>query len=184
MRYAHRRYKQCISGGNATDLTEIVNNMGDQTRYRKVLLHVGTNSVFKYDQQTLINAIHKLIKLIHSKWPAEVTYSGIIMHKNDSRKNLIITKINNQIKDKSLDWNIKFLDNTNVVTLASGHIDAEDYFDSLHLNNEKGTKKLANNIKLALGLETKMRSANRDYYSRQEKQQTLNLDRHFLQWVQ
>ena len=116
--------------------------MDNQTRYRKVLLHVSTNSVFKYDQQTLINGIHKLIKLIQSKWPAEVTYSGITMHKNDSRKNLIITKINNQIKEKSLDWNIKFLDNTNVVTLASDHIDAEAYFDSLHcLNNEKERKK-------------------------------------------
>ena len=38
--------KQCILGGNVTDLTEIVNNMDDQTRYRKVLLHVGTNSLF------------------------------------------------------------------------------------------------------------------------------------------
>ena len=103
--------------------------MDDQTRYRKVLLHVGTNSVFKYDQQTLINEIHKLINLIQSKWPAEGTYSRIIMHKNYSRKNLIITKINNQIKEKSLDWNTKFLDNANVVTLASGHIDAEAYFD-------------------------------------------------------
>ena len=123
-----------------TDLTEIVNNMDYQTRYRKVLLHGGTNSVFKYDQQTLINETHKLIKSIQSKWPAEITCSGIIMHKNDSRKNLIITKINNQIKEQSLDWNIKFLDNTNVVTLASGHIDAEAYFDSLPLNNEKRTK--------------------------------------------
>ena len=160
--------KQCISGGNITDLTEIVNNMDDQTRYRKVLLHVGTDSVFKYDQQTLINEIHKLIKLIQSKWPAEVTYSEIIMHKNDSRKNIIITKINNQIKEKSLDWNIKILDNTNVVTLVSGHIDAEAYFDSLYLNNEKGTEN-ANNMKFALGRKTKMQSANRDYYSRQEK---------------
>ena len=42
------------------------------------------------------------------------------MHKNDSRKNLIITKINNQIKKKSLDWNTKFLDNTDVVTLLLG----------------------------------------------------------------
>ena len=98
----------------------------------------------------------KFIKLIQLEWHAEVTYSGIIMHKNDSRKNLMITKINNQIKKKSLDWNIKFLDNTNVITLASGHIDTEAYFDSLHLNNEKGTKKLANNIKFALGLKTKM----------------------------
>ena len=61
------------------------------------------------------------------------------------------------------------MDNTNVVTLASGHIDAEAYFDSLHLTNEKGTKKLANDIKFDLGLKPKMQSANRDYYSHQEK---------------
>ena len=84
--------KQCISGGSVTDLTEIVNNMDNQTRYRKEFLHVGTNSVFKYDQQTLINEIHKLIKLIQSKWPDEVTHPGILMHKND-RKDLIITKV-------------------------------------------------------------------------------------------
>ena len=80
-----------------------------------------------------------------------------------------ITEINNKMKERLLHWNIKFLDNTNFVTLASGHIDAETYFDSLHLNNEKGTKKLENNVKFALGLKTKVHSANKDYYSRQEK---------------
>ena len=70
--------------------------------------------------------------MVQSKWPAEVTYSGIIIHKNDSRKNLIITKIDNQIKEKSLDWNIKFLDNTNVVTLASGYIDTDRWSSNVY----------------------------------------------------
>ena len=82
-------------------------------------------------------------------------YSGIILHKNDIRKNIKINKVNDEIRQKSDEWNIQFQDNTNVVTLPTGHIDPEAYFDNLHLNNEKGTKKLANNIKFALGLETK-----------------------------
>ena len=83
---------------------------------------------------------------------AEVTISAIILHKTDSRKNIRINKINDEIKQKAHEWKVKFLDNTNVVTLGTGHIDPEAYFNSLHLNNEKGTKKLANNIKFALGL--------------------------------
>ena len=59
----------------------------------------------------------------------------------------------------------------NVATLVYGHIDhdAEGYFHGLILNDEKGMKKLANNIKFALGHKTKMQLANRDYYFCQEK---------------
>ena len=82
-------------------------------------------------------------------------YSGIILHKNDIRKNIKINKVNDEIQQKSDEWNIQFLDNTKVVTPPTGHVDPEAYFDNLHLNNEKGTKKLANDIKFALGLKTK-----------------------------
>ena len=52
--------------------------------------------------------------------------------------------------------NIEFLSNINIVTLPSGHIDPDAYFDNLHLNNEneKEVKKFANNIKLKLGLKS------------------------------
>ena len=66
-----------------------------------------------------------------------------------------INKVNDKIRQKSDEWNIQFLDNTSVVTLPTGHIDPEAYFDNPHLNNEKGTKILANNIKFALGFKTK-----------------------------
>ena len=91
-----------------------------------------------------------LIDLIQTKWPAEVTVSVIILHKTYSRKNIRINKIDDEIKQKAHQWNVKFLDNTIVVTLATGHIDPEAYFYTL--NNEKRTKKFANNIKFALGL--------------------------------
>ena len=77
------------------------------------------------------------------------------LHKNDIRKNIKINKVNDEIRQNLDEWNIQFLDNTNVVTLPMGHIDPEAYFDNLHLNNEKETKKFANNRKFALALKTK-----------------------------
>ena len=47
------------------------------------------------------------------------------------------------------------MDNTNVVTLASGHIDDEAFYDNLHLSNQKGSKKMANNLKVVLGLKSR-----------------------------
>ena len=152
--------------------------MNDTTPYKKVLLHVGTNEVLKDDHQTVISETKNLIDLIQTKWPAEVTVSAIILHKTDSRKNIKINKINDEIKQKAHEWYVKFLDNTNVVTLATGHIDPEAYFDSLHLNNEKGTKKLANNIKFALGL--KLRTYTNERGDRSHTKQTDNISKPHL----
>ena len=44
---------------------------------------------------------------------------------------------------------------TNVALLPSGHIDNEAFFDNFHLNNEKGSRILANNTKLFLGFKSK-----------------------------
>ena len=123
------------------EITEVLRNMGETTPYRKVLLHVRTNNILEGDQQTILKKIKILAELIQKKWPAEVIYSGIILHKNDIRKNIKINKVNDKIRQNSDEWNIQFLNNTNVVTLPTGHIDPEAYFDNLHLNNEKGTKK-------------------------------------------
>ena len=51
--------------------------------------------------------------------------------------------------------NFTYLDNTNVVTLSSGLIDEEAYFDNLHLSNNKGIRKLANNLKIILNLKSR-----------------------------
>ena len=60
--------------------------MDEITPYRKVLLHVGTNNILKDDQETILKEIKILVELIQKKWPAEVIYSGIILHRNDIRK--------------------------------------------------------------------------------------------------
>ena len=152
----HYINKHWISGATIKDISELVKEMNDTTPYKKVLLHIGTNNVLNDDHQTIITEIKYLIELIQAKLPAEVTFSGIILHKTDGRKkNIKINKINDEIKQKSRDWNIRFLDNTNVVTLPTGHIDPDTYYKNLHLSNGKGTKKLASNIKFALALKSK-----------------------------
>ena len=161
----HYINKQYISGGKINEIAEVVRNMDETTPYRKVLLHVGTNNILKDDQQSILKEIKILFDLIKKKWPAEVIYSGIISHKNDIRKNIKINKINDEIQQKSDEWNIQFLDNTNVVTLPTGHIDPEAYFDNLPLNNKKRTKKLSNNIKFSLGLKTKSFCNKRNHQS-------------------
>ena len=52
----------------------------------------------------------------------------------------MINEINDIIKHRADNLNIKFLNNINVVTLPSGHIDPDAYFDNLHPNNEKEVK--------------------------------------------
>ena len=89
---------------------------------------------------------------------ATIIFSGIILHRNESRKNIKIKSINTDIKQDIQHLNIEFLDNANVVTLPSGHIDPDAYFDNLHLSNEKGTKKLANNSKIQLELNPEVKN--------------------------
>ena len=51
--------------------------------------------------------------------------------------------------------NFTYLDNINVVTLSSGLIYEEAYFDNLHLSNHKRIRKLANNLKIVLNLKSR-----------------------------
>ena len=56
--------------------------------------------------KTILKEIKILVELIQKKWPAEVIYSGNILHKNDIRKNIKINKVNDEIRQKSDEWNI------------------------------------------------------------------------------
>ena len=104
----------------------------------------------------IIEGIKDLINILKNEWPnAQHIFSGIILHKTSSRKNLIINRINREIKLLTTAMNFTYLDNTNVVTLSSGLIDEEAYFSNLHLSNYKGIRKLANNLKIILNLNSR-----------------------------
>ena len=63
------------------------------------------------------------------------------------------------------------MDNTNVALLPSGHIDNETFFDNLHLNNKKGSRILANNIKIFLGLKSKQEQIQQRPSTNEERRQ-------------
>ena len=162
--------KVCISRATVKDFMEVVKNMNDPTPYAKILIHLGTNDLRNDNESTIINNLKHLILLIQQRWEtATIIFSGIILHRNDSRKNIKINSISTSIKHELQHLNIEFLDNVNVVTLPSGHIDLDAYFGNLQLNNEKGTKKLANNFKIHLELKSRgERPRNRKFISTRE----------------
>ena len=147
--------KECFPGGTIKDINSYIEELDDTTPYTKIVIHVGTNDVFKSSEAEIIEGIKDLINILKDKWQnAQHIFSGIILHKINSRKNLILNRINQEIQLLSTTMNFTNLDNTNVVTLSSGLIDEEAYFDNLHLSNNKGIKKLANNLKIILNLKS------------------------------
>ena len=84
-----------------------------------------TNDIRNDNESAIINNLKHLI-LIQQRWEtATIIYSGIILHRTDSKKNIKINSINTTIKQERQHLNIEFLDNANVVTLPSGHIDPD-----------------------------------------------------------
>ena len=149
--------KQCVRGGKIADLIKIATDLNDLITYSHVLIHVGTNNIFNETEQGIIEEISKLVTITKQKWPnTEIVYSSIILHKNNSRKNIIINNLNQEIKQLSIKFPFRFMDNTNIALLPSAYIDNEAFFDNLHLNIEKGSQILATtNIKIFLGLKSK-----------------------------
>ena len=48
---------------------------------------------------SIAEEIHSLIKCMQVKWPkVEIIYSSIILHRKDSRKNILISKVNQKSK--------------------------------------------------------------------------------------
>ena len=148
--------KECFPGGKIKDINSYIQEFDDTTPYTKIVIHIGTNVAFKSSEAEIIEGIRDLINILKDKWPnAQHIFSGIILQKTNSRKNLIINRINQEIKLLSTTMNFTYLDNTNVVTLSSGLIDEEAYFDNLHLSNHKGIRKLANSLKIILNLKSR-----------------------------
>ena len=147
--------KECFPGGPMKDINSYIHAFDDTTPHTKIVIHIGTNDVVKFSE-TEIEGIRDLINILKDKWPnAQHMFSGIILHKTNSRKNLTTNRINQEMKLLSTTMNFTCLNNTNVVTLSYGLIDEEAYFDNLHLSNLKTIRKLANNLKIVLNLKSR-----------------------------
>ena len=147
--------KQYITGAKIEDLHNLISKMKDTVAYSQIVIHVGMNNIFKTNETDMIDEIETLLESIKQKWPyANVIFSSIILHKTDSRKNAIVNRINQEIKHLSNRLSFRLMDNTNVVTLSTGNIDNDAYSDNLHLNNQKGSRKLAKNLEIYLRLKS------------------------------
>ena len=141
--------------GTIKDINSYIHEFDGATPCTKIVIHIGINDVFKSFEVEIMEGIRDLINILKDKWPnAQHLFSGIILHNTNSRKNLIINRINQEIKLLSTTMNFTYLYHTNV-TLSSGLIDEEAYFHNLHLSNSKGIRKLANNLKIALNLKSR-----------------------------
>ena len=130
--------KECFPGGAIKDINSYIHEFDDTTPYTKIVIHIGTNDVCESFEAEIIEGIRDLINILKDKWPnAQHMFSEIILHKTNSRKNLTTNRINQEMKRLSTTMNFSYLNNTNVVTLSSGLIDEEAYFDNLHFSNQK-----------------------------------------------
>ena len=63
------------------------------------------------------------------------------------------------------------MDNTNVSLLPSEHTDDQAFVDNSHLNNGKGSRILANSIKIFLGLKSKREQRQQRPSTNEERRQ-------------
>ena len=100
-----------------------------------VVLHIGTNSTFNDDSQSIANDIFNMVKTCHDHGVNEVFVSGIIFRNRHISK---IRELNNLLELKKETYNFKFINNDNIFAKDLGK-------DNLHLNYT-GNIKIANNI--------------------------------------
>ena len=106
------------------DFIQIITDMDDTTPYSKILIHLGTNDIRNDDESTIIKNLQYLMSTIRSKWEnSTIIFQEFILHNTDSRKNTKINSLNATIKQEAQNLNTEFLDNVNIVTLPSGHMD-------------------------------------------------------------
>ena len=157
--------KQSITGAKIEDLQDLISKMEGTVTYSQIVIHLGTNNIFKTNETDIIDEIETLLESIQQKWPyANVIVSSIVL-----RKNAIINRINQEIKHLSNRLLFRFNNNTNVVTFLTGNIDSDAYFDNLH-SNLKGSRKLANDLKIYICLKSTRKT--RPQEPKQPKQPT------------
>ena len=148
--------KEYVRGGT-TEMINYIADFKDEKEYNQVVIHTGTNDIFKKSLDEINQNIEQIAQKCKVNWPnATLTLSGIIFHKYNNAKNDIIDAVNSvtQMLCKREDSNnVNFMDNDHITTMKDGSIDKEAFYDNLHLNSNKGMRKLAANLKKNLGLQ-------------------------------
>lgn len=160
--------KRYIRGG-LDEMSSFIDNFesGDENP-NDLVIHTGTNDIpFASDNEAIIAKIDSIIKKSKLKFPnTRITLSGIIHRKNDYTCNDRIDCINRASAVICNKENIAFMDNTHITRYRDGTIDEEVFYDHVHLNDSKGLRKLAANLKKHLHLSKKKTDARNAYTNR------------------
>ena len=104
-----------------------------------VVIHTGTNSIFKDNTNDAANTIFNVVKICREHGVNEVFISGITYRNRNMAK---VSQLNKFIESQQQIYDFKFINNDNINEKDVGN-------DKLHLNYS-GTVKIANNITNAI----------------------------------
>jgi len=147
--------KKYVRGGTE-EMKDFIENYEDEATIKKIVIHTGANDINKLSNETIIDNTQEIINKCQSKWPnAEITISSVMHRKSDTVKNDIIEVINKATQNLCLQTNVKFMNNDHITKRKDGTIDEEVFYDYIHLNDTKGIRKLAANLKRHLNLSSR-----------------------------
>ena len=61
--------KECFTGGTIKDINSYIQEFDGTIPYTKIVIHIGTNDVFKSSEAEIIEDIRDLINILKDKWP-------------------------------------------------------------------------------------------------------------------
>ncbi|XP_031566500.1 uncharacterized protein LOC116301560, partial [Actinia tenebrosa] len=152
--------KEYVRGGTA-EMINFIANFESERQYNQIVVHTGTNDIFKKSLDEINKNIEEIVQKCKSRWPnAKIILSGIIFHRYNNTKNDIIDTVNSatqRLCQSEGNHAVQYMNNDHIATLKDGSIDQEVYYDNLHLNSEKGMRKLAANLKKYLNLNRRIK---------------------------
>lgn len=149
---------QYVRGGTE-EMYDFIWKLESTQDFDKIVIHSGTNDVKKLSNEKIIENTKKIIQECITRWPkAEIIISGIIYHKTDFVKNDLIDVVNKEINEVCAQFNnVDVMVNNHITMKRDGNMDYDAFYDNIHLNDNKGIRKLAANLKKALKLNEERR---------------------------
>lgn len=130
-----RAYRKCFPGATPTEMAHYCLPTLRNDKPDIVIIHAGTNSLFKDDTEVIANEVLNIIKICRNHGVSEIFVSGITFRKHYLTK---VREFNNYMDSMKLSLDFRFINNENIYAKDIGK-------DNLHLNYS-GIGKIANNI--------------------------------------
>ena len=130
-----RAYRKYFPGATPTEMAHHVIPSLLNDKPDVVVIHVGTNSLYNDDVDTIANDIFNLINICRNHGVNDVLVSGVVFRNQYLKK---VRDLNNFLEANTSTYDFKFISNENITGMDIGK-------DNLHLNYT-GIRKIAINI--------------------------------------